>query len=66
MRHDRIHDPEGDRIVAQETRDREMEKESNPAIYLGPLNRCEVCGCIPKELLEGLWICACGLPVGVG
>ena len=64
MRDEPIRDPEGDRILAQERRDRELEKASDPSIYLGPLERCEVCRCYPQEFAEGHWGCACSLPVG--
>lgn len=63
MRHEPIYDPEGDRIEAQERRDREMEKQSHPQTWLGPLERCEDCGLFPRELIPGFFVCSCGLPV---
>lgn len=63
MRSGPILDPEGDRVLEAEQRDRELEKVSHPSIFLGPLNRCETCGCVPVELSSGQWVCACNLPI---
>jgi hypothetical protein len=58
----RIGDPEGDRIDRQERVDRIAEKVGID--YFGPGDRCPVCGCIPKPLFAGMYVCGCLLPVG--
>jgi hypothetical protein len=63
---ERLPDPEGDRIEAQERMDRLREKGSVDVIELGPIDRCKECGCLPVEMFPSHWGCACDLPFGVG
>lgn len=60
-----ITDLAGDDILARERRERDLEKASHPSIWLGALNPCAECGCVPKEIAPGHWACACCLPIGV-
>ena len=63
MRLDPIYDPDGDRIAAQEARDRAAEKGSDPSTW-DPPRPCPVCGTRPK-LWRGAYVCPCDLPIGV-
>lgn len=62
MRFEPTRDPDGDRILAAEARDRELEKGSHPSTWLRVPRKCPLCGVKPKEF-RGELLCACMLPV---
>lgn len=62
MRYEPIRDPDGDRILAQERRDREAEKGSDPSTWDAPARPCPLCKVTPKHF-NGELVCACMLPV---
>ena len=55
------HDEDGDRRDALDRLERSLEKAS---LDYAPTKACDDCGCVPKELFTGTWVCGCALPVG--
>jgi hypothetical protein len=55
---------EADRREQQDRLDRQREQGSHPQSWLGALNACAECGCVPAEISPGHWACACLLPIG--
>lgn len=54
-----IRDPDGDIVVAQEQRDRALERADSPSLHLGPLKTCPDCGYPAREVSPCHWSCAC-------